>query len=69
LLGASPRGSLGLFRMAQAVTAIAGKDSVSIELVKSLAQIVLAHRLIVRKEEKFRNVNVTDVVAEIVSKV
>ena len=68
LLGASPRGSLGLFRMAQAVTAIAGKDSVSAELVKSLAQIVLAHRLIVRKEEKFRNVNVTDIVAEVISK-
>jgi MoxR-like ATPase len=68
LLGASPRGSLGLFRMAQAVTAIAGKNSVSMELVKSLAQIVLAHRLIVRKEEKFRNVKVEDVVAEIVSK-
>jgi MoxR-like ATPase len=69
LLGTSPRGSLGLFRMAQAVTAIAGKDSVSAELVKSLAQIVLAHRLIVRKEEKFRNVKVEDIVAEIVAKV
>ncbi len=67
LLGASPRGSLGLFRMAQAVTAIAGEDSVSAELVKSLAQIVLAHRLIVRKEEKFRNVKIEDVVAEILN--
>lgn len=68
LLGASPRGSLGLFRMAQAVTAIAGKDSVSAELVKSLSQIVLAHRLIVRKEEKFRNVKVEDIIAEIVAR-
>ena len=54
LLGSSPRGSLGLFRAAQAMAAIAGKDFVSAELVKSLAQKVLAHRLIVRREEKFR---------------
>ena len=67
LLGASPRGSLGLFRMAQAVTAIAGHDSVTAEQIKSLAQIVLAHRLIIRKEEKFRNVKVENVVAEIVN--
>jgi MoxR-like ATPase len=65
LLGASPRGSLGLFRAAQAAAAIEGKDSVSAELVKSLAQKVLAHRLIVRREEKFRNTKVEDVVAEI----
>jgi len=69
LLGASPRGSLGLFRMAQAVSAINGKDSVSAELVKSLAQTVLAHRLIVRKEEKFQKIKVEDIVAEVVAKI
>ncbi|HEU6449402.1 MAG TPA: MoxR family ATPase [Verrucomicrobiae bacterium] len=68
LLGASPRGSLGLFRASQAVAAIEGKDSVSVELIKSLAQKVLAHRLIVRKEEKFRNINIADVVAEVAAK-
>lgn len=67
LLGASPRGSLGLFRAAQAMAAIEGKDSVSIEQIKSLAQRVLAHRLIGRREEKFRNVNITDVVNEILA--
>ncbi len=49
-LGASPRGSLGLFHAAQALAAIQGKDSVSIEHVKTLAVAVLAHRLLVRKE-------------------
>ncbi|HZF02667.1 MAG TPA: MoxR family ATPase [Methylomirabilota bacterium] len=67
LLGASPRGSLGLFRAAQAMAVIAGKDSVTVEQVKSLAQKVLAHRLIVRKEEKFRDVKVADVIAEILA--
>ncbi len=67
LLGASPRGSLGLFRASQAMAAIAGKDSVSAELVKSLAPKVLAHRLIVRREEKFRDEKVEDVVAELLA--
>ena len=68
LLGSSPRGSLGLFRAAQAMAAIDGNDSVSAELVKSLAQKVLTHRLIVRREEKFRDVKVENVVAEILAK-
>jgi MoxR-like ATPase len=54
LLGASPRGSLGLFRAAQAMAAIQGEDSVSIAQVNSLAEVVLAHRLIVRAERKQR---------------
>jgi MoxR-like ATPase len=69
LLGSSPRGSLALFRAAQAMAAIAGNDFVPADLVKSLAQKVLAHRLIVRREEKFRNTRVEDVVAEILAKV
>jgi MoxR-like ATPase len=54
LLGASPRGSLGLFRAAQAMAAIQGEDSVSITQVNALAEVVLAHRLIVRAERKQR---------------
>ena len=54
LLGASPRGSLGLFRMAQAMAAIQGKETASVELVKSLASTVLAHRLIVKPERRNR---------------
>ncbi|HEY3762268.1 MAG TPA: MoxR family ATPase [Verrucomicrobiae bacterium] len=69
LLGASPRGSLGLFRAAQAMAAIEGKDSVSLELIKSLAQKVLAHRLISRKEERYRSVNVADVVDELAAQI
>jgi MoxR-like ATPase len=67
LLGSSPRGSLGLFRATQALAAIEGQDSVSAGLVKSLAQKVLAHRLIVRREDKFRSLKVEDAVAEILA--
>jgi MoxR-like ATPase len=66
-LGSSPRGSLGLFRAAQAMAAIEEKDFVTAELVKSLAPKVLAHRLIVRREEKFRDTRVETVVAEILA--
>jgi MoxR-like ATPase len=64
LLGASPRASLGLFRAAQAMAAIEGKDCVSMEHIQSLAQKVLAHRLIVSRDEKFKNAKVADVVNE-----
>jgi MoxR-like ATPase len=67
-LGSSPRGSLGLFRAAQAMAAIEGKDFVGAERVKSLAPKVLAHRLIVRREEKFRDTRVEAVVAEILER-
>jgi MoxR-like ATPase len=65
LLGSSPRGSLGLFRAAQAMSAIEGAESVSAAQVKALAGKVLAHRLNVRKEDKWRNTDVEEVVAEI----
>jgi MoxR-like ATPase len=69
LLGASPRASLGLFRAAQAMAAIGGRDSASLEQIKHLAPKVLAHRLIVRREEKFREVKVDAVVLEILNQV
>jgi MoxR-like ATPase len=67
LLGASPRGSLGLFRAAQAMAAIEGKNFASVEQAKTIVEKVLAHRLIVRNEENFRGVKVADVMAEILA--
>jgi MoxR-like ATPase len=64
-LGSSPRGSLGLFRVAQAMAAVAGAEVVSADRVKTLAGIVLAHRLTVRKEDKWRETKVEEVIAEI----
>ncbi len=69
VLGSSPRGSLGLFRAAQAMAVIDGKDSVSVGQVKAIAEKVLAHRLIIKNEEKYRGMTVGDVVAEILAQV
>ncbi|HEV2318135.1 MAG TPA: MoxR family ATPase [Verrucomicrobiae bacterium] len=67
LLGASPRGSLGLFRAAQALAAIDGKDVVSVEQIKDLASKVLAHRLIFRKTEQASPAGVAAIIQEIVA--
>ncbi|MCD6518763.1 MAG: MoxR family ATPase [Anaerolineae bacterium] len=53
-LGASPRGSLGLYKASQALAAIQGRDFVLPDDVKRLAPYVLGHRLIVRPESALR---------------
>ena len=45
-LGASPRGSLGLFRAGQAIAALQGRDYVTPDDIKRIATPILAHRLI-----------------------
>jgi MoxR-like ATPase len=53
-LGASPRGSLGLMRAGQALAALRERDYVLPDDIKSLAIPVLAHRLILKEEERLR---------------
>ncbi len=47
-LGASPRGSLSLYRACQALAAVEGRDYVLPDDVKMLAVPVLAHRLVLK---------------------
>jgi MoxR-like ATPase len=68
VLGASPRGSLGLFRAAQALAAIEGSDSVSPDHVKRLAEPVLAHRLILKKDPASAQKDVREIIREIVTR-
>lgn len=53
-LGASPRGSLGLYKASQALAALQGRDYVLPDDVKRLTPVVLAHRLIVKPESALR---------------
>ena len=53
-LGASPRGSLALFKAAQALASLRGRDFVMPDDVKALVVPTLAHRLIVRPESALR---------------
>jgi len=68
-LGASPRGSLNLYRSAQAYAAMEGRDYVIPDDVKSLAVAVLAHRLIVKSQASLREVDPDRIVREILASV
>jgi len=68
-LGASPRGSLGLMRAGQALAALRGREYVLPDDVKYLVVPVLAHRLILKEEERLRGSTREDVVKEIMERV
>jgi MoxR-like ATPase len=65
-LGASPRGSLSLARASQAKAALAGRDHVLPDDVKTLAVPVLAHRMIVSPAARLRDLSSDRIVQEIV---
>ena len=64
-LGASPRGSLGLLRAAQARAAAAGRDYVLPDDIKELAPSVLSHRIIVRPNAELRGLTAASMLAEV----
>ena len=68
-LGASPRGSLALFRAAQARAGLLGRDYVLPDDVKALAGAVLSHRIIVNPAARLREVTAEKLVQEIVQAV
>jgi MoxR-like ATPase len=65
LLGASPRGSLGLFRAAQALAAIQGQDAVTAAQVRDIVQSVLSHRVIVRADPPHQDLDPVEVIQTI----
>ena len=53
-LGASPRGSLALYKTAQALAALRGRDYVVPDDIKILAPYTLTHRLIIKPDSQLR---------------
>jgi MoxR-like ATPase len=68
-LGASPRGSLALYRTSQAYAAMHGRDYVLPDDVKLLANPTLAHRLILGPAARLRDFTSEQVVTEILNNV
>ncbi|MGB8345511.1 MAG: MoxR family ATPase [Ktedonobacteraceae bacterium] len=68
-LGASPRGSLALFRAAQALAAMRGRGYVIPDDVKLLAKPTLAHRMIVTPAARVRSITSTAILEEILEAV
>src|SRR5437899_1174975 len=63
-VGASPRGSLALLKLARCHAALNGRDYVTPDDVKSIAVPALAHRLTLRPELWVQRVSAEDVVRE-----
>lgn len=68
-LGASPRGSLSLFRTAQARALLAGRDFVTPDDVKALAHATLAHRVIVSPGARVKGTTADEVVTACLNRV
>ena len=64
-LGASPRGSLALFRGTQALAAMQGRNFVLPDDVKQMAVAVMAHRVIVGPAARLRDLSAETIVQEI----
>ena len=65
-LGASPRGSLSLFRAGQARAALQGRDFVLPDDIKALAIPVLGHRIIVSPAARLRELSADRIVQEVI---
>ena len=68
-LGASPRGSLALFRGAQAMALMHERDYALPDDVKELAVPMLSHRIIISAAARMRGVHDRDVIASLVEDV
>jgi MoxR-like ATPase len=64
-LGASPRGSIALYRAGQALAGLLGRDYVIPDDIKALAEPALAHRLIIKTGSTIHDVQSGQVVREL----
>jgi len=69
LIGASPRGSLGLMRAAQALALTRGRDFVIPDYVRQLALPVLGHRMILKPQAQYAEGALDDVIYDLLSRV
>ena len=66
-LGASPRASLALYKAAQALACLRGRDHVIPDDIKYLVPSTLTHRLIVTPEAELRGHNAKSIVADLLT--
>ena len=68
-LGASPRGSIALMRLSQAIALIDGRDYIVPDDVKSVAISALAHRTVVKPDRRIQGVTADQVIVDILDAV
>ena len=66
--GASPRGSLALYKTSQAFAALRGRDYVTPDDIKILVPLTLGHRLILRPESQLRGHTAASILHEIMER-
>ena len=66
-LGASPRGSLALYRGSQGRAGVNGRDYVIPDDIKALAESALAHRVIIGPAARIKNVDSRSVIRDILA--
>lgn len=69
LLGASPRGSLALFRASQVLASLRGRDYVLPDDIKALAIPILAHRIMLKPENQLRGVTSEQIISSLLNSV
>jgi len=67
-LGASPRGAIALYLLSKAVALIRGRDFVTPDDVKYVAQAALSHRIILKPEAVLSGVKSEKIIEEILSR-
>ncbi|MGY8691964.1 MAG: AAA family ATPase, partial [Candidatus Poseidoniales archaeon] len=65
LVGSSPRGSQALLKTSRAAAAMRGRDFVTPDDIKSIANLALAHRLILKPEHQIKGASTEDIIKEI----
>lgn len=68
-LGASPRATLVLLKMGQAVSLMLGMDHVRPSVIHELAPFVIGHRIALTPDARYQGITTKDVVSEILSNV
>jgi MoxR-like ATPase len=69
LVGAGPRATQSLLKAARASAALAGRDFVTPDDIKSMAPPVLEHRLILRPEFEIEGLSVPEVIQQVLQQV
>ena len=68
-LGASPRATLGLFRITRAMALVQDRDYVIPDDVKSLAPGVLSHRLVLSPSARMRGIRPEELISDLLNQI
>jgi MoxR-like ATPase len=69
LVGASPRGSQALLKTSRASAALRGRDFVTPDDIKSIAELAIAHRIILKPEHQIKGLEAGEVIQTILREV